>query len=117
MKAPWANKSSRFTLLFEAFAIEVINSCRSIKDAPELMDLNWYQIQSIMKMGGERGLKRRESTEISWVGMDEKSFRKGHNYILLLNDLERGCVIDVAEGRNTASANELINKGLNKYQQ
>lgn len=117
MQPPWANKHSRFTLLFEAFAIDVIRSCRTQKDAALLMNLNWHQVNNIMKSAVETGLKRRDSEEIPWLGMDEKSFRKGHKYISLLNDIENGKVIDVAEGRTSSVANKLIDNGLTKYQQ
>jgi transposase len=30
---PWAGKHSRFTLFFEAFAIEVLQACRTVKAA------------------------------------------------------------------------------------
>ena len=117
MQAPWANKHSRFTLMFEAFAIDVIKSCRSQKDAATLLNINWHQVHNIMKTAVETGLERRNSEEIPWLGMDEKSFRKGHKYISLLNDIENGKVIEVAEGRTSAVADKLIDDGLTEYQQ
>ncbi len=41
------------------------------------------------------------------MGMDEKSFRRGHSYISLLNDLDGGRVMDVVEGRKEESADTL----------
>ena len=96
---PWASKHSRFTQLFEAFSIEVIQASRSLTDAQKLLRLSWDQVHLIMKRAVDRGLQRREYQEIPWVGMDEKSFRKGHNYISLINDLEDVRVLDVVEGR------------------
>ncbi len=37
---PWAGKNSRFTLLFEAFAIRVLKAARSIEEARKLLCLN-----------------------------------------------------------------------------
>ena len=113
---PWAGKHSHFTLLFEAFAIEVLQVSRSIKDACSLLNLTWHQAQTIMQRAVERGLARRDGEEITWLGMDEKSFRKGHNYISVLSDLEQGRVIEVSEGRSSAVAEELLTKGLSDFQ-
>jgi len=46
--------------------------------------------------------------------MDEKSFRKGHDYISLINDLEEVRVLDVVEGREGSAADDLIKKALDK---
>jgi len=116
MQLPWAGKHSRFTLLFEAFAINVILASRSLKDAGNLLRLGWHPLHTIMKRAVERGLERRENDEIAWVGMDEKSFRKGHDYISLLNDLEDVRVLEVVEGREGAVADDLIKKGLDQRQ-
>lgn len=116
-KLPWANKHSRFTLFFEAFAIEVIQIAKSISDACTLLRLHWNQAQQIMQAGVERGLARRANEEVPWLGMDEKSFRKGHNYISVLNDIEGGRVIEVAEGRSSEVAENLLNEGLDSFQQ
>ena len=104
---PWASKGSRFTLTFEAFAIEVINACGNVTKAAELLGVGWDAVQRIMKMAVERGLARRVDEDISTAGVDEKSFRKGHNYISLLNDLERGRVLEVVEGRKEENADAL----------
>jgi transposase len=73
--------------MFEAFAIEVIGACDNITRAAGLLRLGWDAVQSIMARAVERGLARREEEAVPDVGMDEKSFRKGHNYHSLLNDL------------------------------
>jgi len=114
---PWAGKHSRFTLFFEAFAIQVIQSAKSMKAAKELLRLTWEQTHQIMERAVNRGLKRRGEEEITDIGMDEKSFRKGHDYISVLNDLEEGRVIDVEEGRSGDVAETLLNKGLSEWQQ
>lgn len=40
---------------------------------------------------------------LTHIGVDEKAFRKGHHYLTLVNDLDRGCVLYVAEDRKQAS--------------
>ena len=113
---PWAGKHSHFTLLFESFAIEVLQAAKSIKDACALLNLTWQQAQTIMERAVDRGLARRDGEEITWLGMDEKNFRSGHNYISVLSDIEQGRVIEVSEGRSSEVAEELLTKGLSDYQ-
>lgn len=113
---PWAGPHSRFTLLFEAFAVAVLQHSRSISDACRILHLGWEPAQAIMKAAVRRGLERRDADEIPWVGLDEKSFKKGHEYISVMHDIEGGRVIDVVEGRSHEAANELIDKALNPFQ-
>lgn len=115
-RLPWAGKHSHFTLQFEAFAIQVLEAAKSITDARKVLGLTWNQAQTIMKRAVERGLLRRNEEEIPWLGMDEKSFRKGHRYISVLNDLEEGRVIEVAEGRSSEVAEKLLEEGLSENQ-
>jgi len=87
-----------------------------VSDAKSFLGLTWEQTQNIMERAVSRGLARRDGEEITWLGMDEKSFRSGHNYISVLNDLEQGRVLDVEEGRSSEVAETLFNKGLSEYQ-
>jgi transposase len=104
---PWAGKHSRFTLLFEAFAIKVLTACSSVKRAAELLKLDWDTVHSIMSRAVERGLRRRSVEEVQHVGMDEKSFLSGHNYVSVLTDLDESRVLEVVPGRTEESATEL----------
>jgi len=104
---PWAEKHSRFTLMFEAFAIEVLQACGQVKSAASLLRLDWDSVQRIMHRAVDRGLERREVDEVTQVGLDEKSFRKGHNYVSVLTDLQGQRVLEVSEGRDEAAADRL----------
>ena len=113
---PWAEKHSSFTLLFEAFAIKVLEASSSTERARDLLGVNWHQLQKIMDRAVTRGLAKRDKDEIPWIGMDEKSFRSGHNYISVLNDLDGRRVLDVVEGREGDAAQRLIKKSLSEEQ-
>jgi transposase len=104
---PWAGKHSRFTLLFEAFAIGVIQACGNVKSAAALIGLDWDSVHRIMERAVERGLARRQLDAIDYVGIDEKSFGRGHSYVSLLTDLSGARVLEVAEDRTEAAADQL----------
>ena len=107
MTVPWAEKHSRFTLMFEALAIEVIKACGNIKAAAGLLGLHWNVAHRIMQRAVQRGLKRRDTDSVEHVGIDEKSFRRGQDYISLMTDLDSSRVLEVSEGRDETAANRL----------
>ena len=120
IELPWASKSSHFTLLFEAFAVRVLQAARTIKDARALLRLSWYQTLEIMQAAVERGLARRDGEEITFVGLDEKSFLKGKGsdaFACVLTDIDNHRVLDLARGRTEKGAKAVIDKALNPFQQ
>jgi transposase len=107
IQVPWAGKHSRFTLMFEAFAIEVLNACGNVSGACSILRLDWDAANSIMARAVSRGLARRSTEGIKYVGIDEKSFGKGHNYVSVMTDVEVSRVLEVTEGRDENSADKL----------
>jgi transposase len=104
---PWAGKHSRFTLLFEAFAVRVLQAASNVKRAADLLGLDWNGVQRIMEHAVQRGLARRSTDEVRQVGVDEKSFGRGHDYVSVLTDLSGARVLEVSPGRDQAGADAL----------
>ena len=104
---PWGGKHSRFTLMFEAFAIKVLQSCANVSKAAKLLRLSWDSVHKIIERAVERGLDRRQLEGIKHVGMDEKSFGKGHDYVSVMTDIDNRRVLEVAPERTTEAANSL----------
>jgi len=107
INVPWAEPGSRFTVLYEHFAIDVILAAKSIKDAAKLLHISWDQVQQIQHRAVERGLKRRELTRIKNIGVDEKSFLSGQKYVSIMVDIDGERVVEVVEDRTLESANKL----------
>jgi transposase len=95
---PWAEGLSRWTRQFEARAVEMLQHTRSISDGMRLLRLGWDACDAIMRRAVERGMARRVIDELKLVGIDEKSFRKGQNYIALMTDLAGARVLEVVQG-------------------
>ena len=104
---PWAGKHSRFTLMFEAVAIKVLQAAANVKRAAELLGLSWEAMHSIIERAVDRGLARRDLEEIYHVGIDEKSFGRGQDYISLMTDLDNNRVLEVSAGRSIESCDNL----------
>lgn len=113
---PWAHKHSRFTLMFEAFAIKVLQAAANVKRAAELLGLSWDAVHSIIERAVDRGLDRRKLDGIYHVGIDEKSFGKGQDYISLMTDSHSHRVLEVTEGRTTESCDKLWETLSNEQQ-
>jgi transposase len=104
---PWASKSSRFTWMFEAFAIEVLKAASSVQAASLLLRLDWDSANLIMRRGVERGLERRTVDQVQRVGLDEKSFLRGQSYASLMFDLDGARVLEVVPERSEEAADAL----------
>lgn len=102
VKLPWAEPGSRFTLLFEALAIRwLLQTSKS--GMLRTMNLSWDEAHQIQRRAVARGMERRKAEVVRHIGADEKSYKKRHKYLTLANDLVRGRVLFVAEGRSKAS--------------
>ena len=104
VRVPWAEPGSRFTLHFEAFAVQVIEACRSLTQAADLLKLDWDSVQRIVERAVARGMLRRSTEQVRRVGLDEKSFGRGQDYVSLMTDLDGARVLEVVAGRDRDSA-------------
>ena len=69
----------------------------------ELLGLSWDEVHAFMERAVGGGLERRQAELDPHIGVDEKSFRKRHRHLTLVNDLDRGRALYVAEGRRQQS--------------
>jgi transposase len=115
--APWTEPNSHFTLLFQRFAISVLQATQVQSRAAELLRLSPDQVHRIMHRAVRRGLARRSHDEvIRALGIDEKSFSEGHCYATVLSDTERGRVLDLVETRTKQAATTLLEQTLTPAQ-
>ena len=98
VQVPWAEKHQRHTRLFERHALEVVSISRTLEQARKHLGVSWRTLDGVMRRAVERGLGRRRLEGLETVGVDEKSFRSGHNYVALMSDIEGGRVLEVVEG-------------------
>ena len=112
---PWAGKNSRFTLL-RSLRHPGAKSRPQRRGSKEAR-LNWHQVDAIKARAVERGLARRQGMKIEYLGIDEKQFRAGHDYVSNLYDLSGGRVLVVVEGRTENDCKRLIEQALTPEQQ
>lgn len=114
VKIPWAEPRSRFTLLFERLAIDVLGQC-DVTGATEILGISWDEAWGLMQRAVKRGKERKEARIVRRIGVDEKAAAKGHRYLTLVCDLDYGTVEHIAEDRKQASLDSYY-AGLSKEQ-
>lgn len=72
------------------------------------LNLSWYSVDQIMRRVVKRGLKRRATQAMAHLGIDEKSFRFGHQNVITLNDLDGGRVLDIIETHTTKATEKQL---------
>jgi len=98
IRVPWAEDRSRFTAMFEAFAIRLLQETTALGLA-RLMGLSWDEAEGILERAVRRGLDRRTDEPVRILGIDETSYQKRHEYVTVVSDLERERVLWVGDAR------------------
>ena len=107
IRIPWADPHGRFTLMFEAFAIRVLEAAANVERARTLLHLSWHSVHQIMERAVARGLESRKEEPVPHIGIDEKSFAHGQDYISVMVDIDGSRVLAVAKDRTEESCDEL----------
>jgi transposase len=98
IEIPFAEKHSRFTSRFER-AIIVWLQDSPISAVAKNFKLSWDEVDGIMQRAVQRGLSRRKCQVVTNMGVDETSYQKRHEYVTVILDKDRDCVIDVLDDR------------------
>ena len=98
----WLAKNPRYT---QRFAMHVGKLCRDMpnKAVAEMERLHHGTVKDLDKLYMQQQVERAGRPAPRAIGIDEISIRKGHNYRVIVSDLERGRPIWVGgEGRKEA---------------
>lgn len=99
---PWAQRGSRFTELFEGWAIAWLQVASQSAVARSL-GISWDEAHGMMERAVARGLQRRSIESLPVIGIDEKAFRKGQQYLTLVYDHRGSRVLYVGDERKESS--------------
>ena len=101
---PWAEKHSRFSMRFESLTLQLMGDM-DIKNSSLILGITWFQAHGIMQRAVKRGLARKSSTP-SRIGIDEKSYGRGHRYMTLVFNHDNPGVDFIALGRREESLDQ-----------
>ncbi len=100
IEVPWARSGSGFTLLFEAFAMTLIEGEMPITKVARNLRVTDPRIWRIFKYWISRAHAKIKIGSVEMVGIDETSSRKGHKYVTIAADLKERRVIFACRGKD-----------------
>ena len=110
----WCEPNSRYTALFERFALDVLLATQVQSRAAKLLGLSAEQTAYLMQKAVARGLQRRDPQAAyrrmwAWT---RKPFTRDITYATLLTDLDAGRVIDLVQHRTQDATVTLLDTAL-----
>lgn len=99
VQAPWEGLSNGFTLLFEAFLLELMKAM-SIHTIAGMFKIYDKKLWQLMQRYTELARAEADFSKVRDVGMDETAARRGHDYVTLFVDLKEHRTLFVTEGKD-----------------
>lgn len=96
--APWARKNSRFTMLFEGYAMLLLADMPILK-ASKILRCNEKSLTRILHYWVGEAVETDDLSDVRSLSIDETSFKRGQSYVTVVIDANKRRVIDVEEGR------------------
>ena len=103
VQVPWARKNSGFTLLFEALSMALIENEMPINKAARLINEYPNRLWNIFNYWISLAFNSDDQSQVSRIGIDETSTRKGHNYITVLADVDTRRVLFATPGKDKST--------------
>lgn len=110
---PWIGKCPGFTLLFEALILQLAKSM-PIHTLCKIIGESDYKIWKILDKYVEESRYNLDLSNLKFVGLDETSKKKGHDYITLFVDLEQKRTIFITSGKDSSTISA-FKKDLEKH--
>lgn len=104
---PWSGLSNGFTLLFEALVLQLATNM-PVNVTSRMINESNYKIWDILEKYTETARNTQNYSEITTIGMDETSIRKGHEYITLFVDIRNKKTIFVTEGKDSKTVEKFV---------
>jgi transposase len=98
VKVPFAESRRSYTKPFERYALELSRSM-TIRDVARHLDVGWDLIKDIQKRDLSRRFAKPKLKHLRYLAIDEIAVAKGHRYLTVVMDLERGAVVFVGDGK------------------
>jgi transposase len=105
VKVPWARSGSGFTLLFEAFIMELAVHM-PVRSISELVGEHDTRLWRMIRHYVDEARAKEDYSSVEQVGIDETSSKRGHNYVSVFVDLERSKVLFATEGKDASTVKE-----------
>ena len=109
VNAPFERKNSRFTLLFEGYAMLLLQDVPRAR-ASRLLRCDEKSLAAILTYWVHDAVNRMDLSDTCSIAMDETSFRHGHKYVTVAVDAVKRRVFDVEPGRDKTAVKNVGEK-------
>jgi transposase len=93
----------------ERMIIDLEREC-SLESVGRILGVDWHLCQTIQERAVQRGFDRKPLAIPKRIGVDEKSFAKGHKYETIVHDIDKGTVEYVCDDRDQKSLESYYQK-------
>lgn len=107
IEVPWARPGSGFTLMFEAFAMLLIESEMPVNKVAYVLGIYAQRIWNLLNYWVDEAKIKEDLREVKIIGIDETSRKKGHSYITVAVDMGNRKVINVQEGKDSETVGKI----------
>lgn len=94
----FADARRSYTRAFERYALELLRSM-TIRDVATHLGISWDVIKDIQKRHLQKHFSRPKLKRVQRIAIDEISIGRGHRYLSVVLDLDRGAVLFVGDGK------------------
>ena len=113
---PWARPQSGFTLLFEAFALALIEREMPVTRVAQILGVHPQRVWTVFNHWVSKARASDDPSAITRLGVDETSSKKGHSYVTIGVDLDAARVVHATQGKGKqcmkSIAQHLASKGV-----
>lgn len=99
VKVPWEGGSKHFTKGFEVFSLALIREM-PVSRAAKIIGETDQRLWRMLRAKVDEGYEKLEMCDVTSIGVDEMSRRKGHNYLTVFADLESKRVLFATPGKD-----------------
>ncbi|MEJ5363465.1 MAG: ISL3 family transposase [Desulfosoma sp.] len=100
LNVPWARPGSGFTLLFEAFILQLAKEM-PVNAVARLIGEHDTRIWRVVEHYVEEARTKEDFSQVRKVGIDETASKRGHNYMTVFVDLDKRKVIFATSGKDS----------------
>ena len=102
VKAPWEGKCKGLSKEFEAFALTLMKEM-PVKSAGRILNENDKRLWRVLNAYVEEAHQSVDLSDLTQVGSDELSYRKGHKYVTVFADMEQKRVVYAVKGKDQST--------------
>jgi transposase len=108
VQVPWARAESGFTLLFEAYAMLLIEYEMPVNKVADSLRVIPNRLWRMFNYWIQKAVGKDDLSGVKNIGIDETSSKKGHSYVTLVADMDEHRVIHVTPGKDAATVGNFV---------